>query len=155
MQSLFSFPNPANEHSARIVAAGVVAMCLVIVLFSQMWILIPLAYGFLARVLTGPTLSPLGQLATKVITPKLGLKPKLVPGPPKRFAQGIGATLSMSALLSWTVFDSVLTAKIFVFAILIAASFESFIGFCFGCAIFSILMKIGVIPESVCERCVN
>jgi len=48
---------------------------------------IPLAYGFWARVLTGPTLSPLGQLATRVVAPRLPVEPKLVPGPPKRFAQ--------------------------------------------------------------------
>jgi hypothetical protein len=30
------------------------------------WLLILIALGFLARVVTGPTLSPLGQFATKV-----------------------------------------------------------------------------------------
>jgi hypothetical protein len=55
------------------------------------------AYGFLARVASGPTLSPLGQLATRVIVPRLAAAPRLVPGPPKRFAQGIGATLSVTA----------------------------------------------------------
>ncbi len=94
---LLSFPNPVNEVSARLVAAGVVVMCVVTIAFDQAWILVPLAYGFVARVLTGPTLSPLGQLVTRVITPRLPFAPKPVPGPPKRFAQGIGATLSVSA----------------------------------------------------------
>ena len=155
MQSLFSFPNPVNERSARFVAGGVVIMCLAILIFSQMWVLYLLSYGFLARVLTGPTLSPLGQLVTRVIVPNIKLKPKMVPGPPKRFAQGIGATLSISALIVYLTSGSIVATKIIVFAILFAASFESFIGFCFGCAIFSLLMKIGVIPQSVCERCVN
>src|SRR5205823_14473770 len=58
-----------------------------------------LAYGFVARVLTGPTLSPLGQLVTRVVTPWLGLPPKYVSGPPKRFAQGIGVAFSTTAAI--------------------------------------------------------
>ena len=57
-------------------------------------LLVLLTYGFVARVLTGPTLSPLGQFVTRVLTPRLPFAPKLVPGPPKRFAQAIGAFLS-------------------------------------------------------------
>ena len=90
---LISFPNPVNEVSARIVAGGVVLLCATTLLLDQRLLLIPLAYGFVARVVSGPTLSPLGQLATRVIAPRLPVEPKLVPGPPKRFAQGIGATL--------------------------------------------------------------
>ena len=37
----------------------------------QWWVLVPLVYGFLARVLTGPRLSPLGQFVTRVVTPRL------------------------------------------------------------------------------------
>ncbi|MGH9271283.1 MAG: DUF4395 family protein, partial [Ilumatobacteraceae bacterium] len=59
----------------------------------------PLALGFLARVLAGPTLSPLGQLATRVVAPRLG-RPRLVPGPPKRFAQSIGLALTTAAVAS-------------------------------------------------------
>ena len=36
------------------------------------WLLIPLAYGFWARVLTGPKLSPLAWLAMNVVAPRLG-----------------------------------------------------------------------------------
>ena len=68
-----------------------------LIVLDQPWLTLFLAYGFLARVLTGPTLSPLGQLVTRVGTPRLGLEPRPVPGPPKRFAQGIGATLSVTA----------------------------------------------------------
>ena len=62
--------------------AGVVAItALVALLTSAYWLLIPLAYGFGARVLTGPTLSPLGRFATDVAAPRLG-PPRYVPGPP-------------------------------------------------------------------------
>src|SRR6476646_9361810 len=97
MMSVFSFPNPVNEVSARLVAGGVVVMALAALALHQHWLLIPLAYGFVARVLTGPTLSPLGQLVTRGITPRLDVPTNYVPGPPKRFAQGIGATLTVTA----------------------------------------------------------
>ncbi|MDQ6928656.1 MAG: DUF4395 domain-containing protein, partial [Actinomycetota bacterium] len=96
-QSVFAFPDPVNEVSARLVATGVVVMSLATVGFDLSWMTAVIAYGFVARVLTGPTLSPLGQLVTRVITPRLGVPPKYVPGPPKRFAQGIGAVLSVAA----------------------------------------------------------
>ncbi len=154
MQSLFSFPNPVNERSARLVAGGVVVMCIGVVAFNQMWILIPLAYGFVARVATGPTLSPLGQFVTRVAIPATKWKPKYVPGPPKRFAQGIGAVLSSAAFFAWLVCDTSTPARIITGVILVAATLESVVGFCLGCTIFSWLMKSGIVPESVCEACV-
>ena len=100
-RKLFSFPNPVNELSARLVAGAVVVLAAAALVFDQLWLLIPLAYGFLARVLTGPTLSPLGLLVTRVVTPRLPLPAKYVAGPPKRFAQGIGATFSLAASIAY------------------------------------------------------
>jgi hypothetical protein len=149
---LFSFPNPVNEVSARLVAAGVVAMCAITLAFDQTWVIVPLAYGFVARVLTGPTLSPLGQLVTRVVTPRLPFAPKNVPGPPKRFAQGIGATLSVTALVLATAGETT-AAYVFVAMILVAATLESVFAYCLGCKIFAVLMRLGVIPATVCEEC--
>ena len=98
-RQVFSFPNPVNEISARIVAGGVVLLAAATIVFDQPWLMIPLAYGFLARVLTGPTLSPLGQLSVRVLTPLLDATPRPVPGPPKRFAQGIGLVFSTTAAI--------------------------------------------------------
>lgn len=155
MQELFRFPDPVNEISARLVAAGVVALSLVIVVGNQHWLFAVLAYGFVARVLTGPTLSPLGQLVTRVLTPRIGLPEKLVPGPPKRFAQGIGATLSVTAAVAHFGFGATGLAEILVAMILGAASLEAFAGFCLGCTIFNRLMSIGLIPETVCVVCAD
>jgi hypothetical protein len=60
--SLFSFPDPVDEVSARLVAGGVVLLSLATIVLAQPWLTAVIAYGFLARVLTGPTLSPLAQL---------------------------------------------------------------------------------------------
>src|SRR5205085_10658883 len=82
MSSLLSFPNPVNEKAARVVAGTVLVAAIVILATGAYWLLIPLAYGFWARALTGPTLSPLGRLAQRVIAPHLG-PAKPVPRPPK------------------------------------------------------------------------
>jgi hypothetical protein len=151
--ALFEFPNPVNEVSARLVAAGVVLLCATTLVLDLPLLLVPLAYGFVARVLSGPTLSPLGQLVTRVITPRLPVAAKLVPGPPKRFAQGIGATLSLAALVAHFGFGATGTAQVLVGAILVAATLESAFGFCLGCLVFGGLVRAKVIPQSVCEAC--
>jgi len=152
MRSLFAFPNPVNEVSARLVAGGVVVMALLILLLGWHWVLIPLAYGFLARVLTGPTLSPLGQVVTRGITPRLHVN-KPVPGAAKRFAQGIGATLTVSAVVLHFGLGLTTAADVLVAMVLVAATLESVFAYCVGCKIFALLMRAGVIPESVCEEC--
>lgn len=150
---LFSFPDPVNEVSARLVAGGVVVMALVTIAFDQPWLTAVIAYGFVARVLTGPTLSPLGQLVTRVVTPRLALRPRLVPGPPKRFAQGIGAVLSVSAAVLALGLGLRGAAYALLGALVVAATLEAALGLCLGCRIFALLMRVGVIPAEVCERC--
>ena len=73
-----SFPNPVNETSARLVAAGVVAQAVVFLVVREWWVLVPLAYGFVARVLAGPRFSPLGRVVTQVVTPRLRVGPVLL-----------------------------------------------------------------------------
>ena len=150
---LFSFPNPVNEVSARLVAGGVVILSLIALATQEPWVIAVIAYGFVARVLTGPTLSPLGQLVTKVITPRLGVAERPVAGPPKRFAQGIGAALSVTAAVLAIGFGEQAAANVLLAALVAAATLESVFGYCLGCKIFALLMKAGIVPEEVCERC--
>jgi len=155
VKDLFSFPNPVNEVSARLVAAGVVILTIATIVFVQPVLLVLLAYGFVARVLTGPTLSPLGQFATRVLTPNLPFAPKYVAGPPKRFAQGIGAVLSVGAVIAYFGFGQTTAALVLVGLITVAATLESVFALCLGCKIFALLMRAGLISEEVCERCNN
>ena len=153
MRRLFAFPNPVNEVSARLVAAGVVVMSVAYAASGERWLLVPLAYGFAARVLTGPTLSPLGQLVTRVIAPRLGAAAKYVPGPPKRFAQGIGATFSSGALVAAFGFGASGLARGLVTMIAAGAFSESVFAYCVGCKVFAGLMRLGLIPQSICAEC--
>jgi hypothetical protein len=154
LRSLFSFPNPVNEIAARSVAAGVVVMSTLALVLGIPWLLVPLVYGFWARVLTGPSLSPLGQLATRVVAPALPFEERPTPGPPKRFAQAMGAAMSTAALVVW------LTAGFSVARWVLvpldgAAFLESAFGICLGCRVFAVLMSLGVIPERVCQECAD
>ena len=153
--SLFSFPDPVNEVSARLVATGVVLMGTTAIALDQQWLLLVIAYGFIARVVTGPTLRPLGQFVTRVLTPALPFAAKEVPGPPKRFAQGIGVVFSVTAVVLAFGFGATTAAYVVLGGLVFAASLEAFLGLCLGCKAFALLMKAGVIPAEVCERCNN
>jgi Domain of unknown function (DUF4395) len=150
---VFSFPNPVNEYAARTVAGGVLVMAVAAIAFQQPWILIPLAYGFWARVLTGPTLSPLGQLATRVVAPRLPWGAKPVAGPPKRFAQAVGVAFSTTAVILWFGFGLATATWVVVALLACAAALESVFGICLGCMAFGYLMRAGVIPDEVCVAC--
>ena len=154
IRELLSFPNPVNEKAARVVAGVVLVIVAVTLAAGWYWLLIPLAYGFWARVLTGPTLSPLGRFAKSVVAPRLGGR-KPVPGPPKRFAQGLGAVMSTAAMVLALVAGDHNAARIVLIAFLPAAGLESIFGYCVGCEVFGLLMRAGLIPETVCAECAN
>lgn len=154
-ERLFDFPNPVNEVSARLVAAGVVVMCAGTIVADQPWMTAVIAYGFVARASTGPKLSPLGLLVTRVITPRLPVRERLVAGPPKRFAQSIGAVLTVTAAVLVLGFGQLTAGYAVLAAVLVAATLESVLGFCVGCVIFGGLIRLGLVPEPVCERCAN
>ena len=142
-----------NEKAAR-VAAGVVAVtALAAVSASAYVLLVPLVYGFWARVLAGPRFSPLALFATKIATSRLGA-PHIVPGPPKRFAQGMGAAMTTGAVLALALGAPAVTDALLV-ALVAAATLESAFGLCLGCKIFALLMRAGVVPERVCLECAN
>ena len=154
MNRLFAFPNPVNEKAARVLATAVLITVVVILVTGAYWLLIPLAYGFWARVLTGPTLSPLGWTAQNVIAPRLGDK-KPVPGPPKRFAQGMGAAMATLALVFWLVAGSATATDVVLGLFVVAAGLESIFAYCLGCKVFGLLMSAGLIPDSVCAECAD
>jgi hypothetical protein len=153
MRGLLSFPNPVNETSARLVAGSVAVLAVLTVAFQQGWLIPVLAYGFLARALTGPTLSPLGLLATRVVTPRLRVRHRYAPGPAKRFAQTIGAAFTVTATLLYYAWGMHTAAFVLVGAIAVFASLESAFGLCIGCRAFYLGMRLGLVPPSVCEDC--
>lgn len=157
--AILGFPDPVNEKAARAVAAQVATVAVatlalsVLVSTSWLWLVAALAVGFLARVLTGPTLSPFGQLATRVIAPRLG-RPNLVAGTPKRFAQGMGLVVTSAATATLAAGHPAITQVLLV-ALVLAAGLESIFAVCIGCRTFTLLIRLGVIPEASCVECAD
>lgn len=142
-----------NDKAARVVAGGVALVAVVAVATGWLWLTVALALGFALRVAFGPRFSPLGQVAMKVLAPRLG-EATWVPGPPKRFAQAIGLVLTtVAAVALWlgaSLLATALLGVLFVFATL-----ESVVGFCAGCWVFGQLMRVGLVPPDTCEACNN
>lgn len=128
--SWFRFPAEVNERAARLVAGTVATSIVAAYLTGAAWVLPVLALGFWLRAGFGPRVSPLAKLAVKVAG-HLGA-PVLVPGPPKRFAQLLGAVATTLASLclfaGWAPAGWVIAG-----AVAMLASFESALAACLGC----------------------
>ena len=150
-----TFPHPVNEYAARIVAFFVLILTASIILTDNYFLLFFLLYGFIARTIAGPTLSPMGLLATKVFIPLFNNKTKLVAGPPKQFAQSIGLIFALLSIISYFVLTLPLITNILLIILMFFAGLESIIGFCSGCFMFKYLMKFGLVSQKICDRCNN
>ena len=151
---MLGFPRIVDEVSARMVAAVVAVLGLVALLTGAAWLVAVLAGGFVLRVLAGPRLSPLALLVTKGVRPRLPLAERPTPGPPKRFAQAVGATLTGVAA-GLLLGPGLAAGWWLVGAVVVAATLESALGLCLGCRAFAALMRLGLVPASVCAECAD
>ncbi len=151
VRTAFGFPAVVNEKAARAVAGLVAVVAALALLTGWLWLSAVLAVGFALRVASGPRLDPFGRLATKVIAPRLG-RPVLVPGPPKRFAQAVGLVLTLAATGFLLAGQPVVTTALLA-VLLLFATLESVLGFCAGCSVFGLLMRVGLVPEETCAAC--
>ena len=86
-----------------------------------------------------------------MIAPRLGRE--AVPGPPKRFAQGMGAVMSTAALLLGADRSATTPPPTSCSACSSAAAgLESIFAVCLGCQVFALLMRAGLIPETRVRR---
>lgn len=148
--ALFSFPQQVNERAARLVAA-VVATSAAAAIATQAWWVVPvLAAGYVLRVGWGPKFSPLARFAVAVAPRLWEVRP--VSGAPKRFAQGIGAvvTLAASGLLAGGL---LVPGWALIGVLVFFATLEAALSFCFGCWLYGVLQRAGVIPYEVCTDC--
>jgi hypothetical protein len=154
MTSLLGFPETVDERAARVVAGGVVALGTTSLVTGQPWLLAPVAGGFAARVLTGPKVSPLALLATRVVVPRLPGPARPVPGSPKRLAQAMGFSLSLSSLV--LALKGRRRASRALLGMLIgAASLEAFAGICLACKMFPYLVRLGLANDADCPDCAH
>ena len=151
MGTAFAFPAVVNEKAARAVAGQVAVVTVLALVTGWLWLAPVLAVGFALRVASGPRFDPFGRLATKVIAPRLGA-PVLVPGPPKRFAQAVGLVFTLAAT-GFLVAGVPVVATGLLAVLLVFATLEAVVGFCAGCYVFGLLMRVGLVPEETCAAC--
>jgi stage V sporulation protein SpoVS len=152
---LHRFPRTVDDVTVRVIAAEVLVLAVVALAVRQQWLYGVLALDFVLRSVIGPSVSPLACLAALGIRPRLQARPRPTAGPPKRFAAAIGAVLTTAApvacyALGWDAVTWAIGAIMVVFPLL-----ESAFGLCVGCLVFFALMRVGVIPTSVCEECAD
>ncbi len=148
------YPDVVNENATRIVASSVVLLGVFAILFPNPIVLGILAVSFALRLSYGPKFEPVAFITSRWLVPLLKISFIPTAGPPKRFAQVIGFSFAVAAFAlfhygQWDAYKAVLGVLVFF------ASLESFLGWCAGCFVFGLLMKTGIIPADVCEKCNN
>eukprot|EP00121_Abeoforma_whisleri_P016983 Awhi_evm2s15566 len=200
--NFFSFPNPIVTIDSQ--AQSLVSMFLILLVMtfdlvcffilssnsscSRVFRYLPLVYdpfvyGFLARFACGPRLSPQSFFVLLFLTPLLAkyfpqiFTYDLVPGPPKRFAQLCGFSITLLALVlrisdCYFMSDSFTTDSdffphhiidhplflasigVWFFAACIM-SLNAFLNFCVGCWIYNrVFVKLGL-AKPVCQPKIN
>ena len=61
---------------------------------------------------------------------------------------------SLTALVLALVLGLTTEGYLVLGGLIAAASLEAFAGVCLGCRAFALLMRTGVIPQEVCDRCI-
>ena len=172
-RQFFSFPHPINELDSRLhnLLCALVAALLVCLQYfaavNPLYIGSYLVYGYVVRGLCGPRLDIQGWLVLFVLQPqvdgfKLGrltLASKFVPGPPRRFVQFVGGTITSAALILnsltlsgiWDIGHWIATGLYLTLCVLAMIAF--IFNKCAGCYAFKLLMQFGCIPASTCQQC--
>lgn len=128
-----------DEHAAR-ACAGLVVVLAALSLWEPAAPLIALlAVDFAIRGFGNRRYSPLRWVAKSVVG-LLGLEPKPVYAPPKRFAARIGAAMTVTATLLH-VAGLPTAAAVVTVMLIVAASLEAFIGFCLACWVYPFIWK--------------
>ncbi|MDZ4727378.1 MAG: DUF4395 domain-containing protein [Leptospira sp.] len=148
------YPEVVNENATRIVASTVVILGLISLFFPNIITLGILLFGFTARVTYGPKFEPFALITSRYLVPKLGISFIPTAGPPKRFAQLIGFIFALTSIILFQL-DLFHIYRIVLSILVFFASLESFVGWCAGCFFFGLLMKVGIIPKEICEKCNN
>jgi len=149
LQSLiqkWSFPEVVNGNAARVVG-GAVALGAVGIIATGAYALLPvMAFGFFLRVLSGPKLSPLALLATRVVVPLFGVPVVPVAGAPKRFAQVVGLVFTALASGFALGLHQPRVADGLLGVLAICAGLEASVDFCLGCKVYAFLIIRGWVP---------
>lgn len=153
MARISRFPSIVDDVTVRLIAAVVLLLGTVALAAHQWWLYAVLAVDFMLRAGWGPSASPLARLVQQ-LRPRVSAAPRYTAGPPKRFAAAIGAVLTTAATALWLAGTTLPVVAIGVVMVVFPA-LEALAGICVGCLAFGWLIRLGVIPESVCVECAD
>ena len=148
------FPNIVDDVTVRLIAGGVLLLAVVALAAHQWWLYAVLAADFVLRAGWGPSASPVAIVVNRWVRPRVPAAPRYTAGPPKRFAAAIGAVLTAAATVLWLAGAGTPVVVIGVVMVVFPA-LEALAGVCVGCIVFGWLMRLGVIPESICLECAD
>ena len=148
------FPNIVDDVTVRLIAGVVLVLAVGALAFHQWWLYAVLAVDFVLRSGWGPSTSPVARFVQRFVRPRVTQQPRYTAGPPKRFAAAIGAVLTVAATVLWLA-GTTLPVVLIGIVMVVFPALESIGGICVGCVVFGWLMRLGVIPESVCVECAN
>jgi len=148
------FPIFIAENRVRGIAALVFLVAVSALVLRSPWFTLFLAIDFATRALLTPKASLIGIISGKLIAPVIRKKRNPVPFRPKRFAAIIGLALSIAGFL-FALFEIYIGLYIVIGALAVFSALEAFAGFCAGCKMFAILMRLHIIPLDSCPECEN
>jgi hypothetical protein len=149
------FPRVVDDVTVRLIASVVLVLAIVALALHQWWIYPVLAVDFLLRTVFGPKASPVARAVQRFVRPRVSALRRPTPGPPKRFAAGIGATLTCVAAALWVLGVASPVVVSIAVVMIVFPALESILGLCVGCKAFGILMKLGVVPHEICLECAD
>lgn len=153
------WPESVDDVTVRVTAAIILLVVVTAVATQQWWLFVPLFADFLARTIRGPRWGVTSRLAA-LVRRRITVAPRPTASAPKRFAAGIGAT--MTGLASLALAATLLTdatwpivALWLIGAIMtLFPALEAILGLCVGCKLFALLARFGVVDPDLCVDCV-
>jgi hypothetical protein len=132
-----------NENRVRLTALWVLILVLASFVINALPIFIFLAVDFFLRAFNFGKFSPLNILSGFVVK-QFKIPNKPIDQAPKRFAAGVGFVLSvLVTILLLAQFPKTVLILTIVFASF--AFLESFLSFCAGCYVYTILLRLKII----------
>ncbi|KAG2443533.1 hypothetical protein HXX76_001885 [Chlamydomonas incerta] len=169
--TLFHFPEAVDNRIVRLNGFWTFVICLLVAIYYKdtgaHWVMGGLMVEYVARFIGGSNASALGAFSSLItafadvlfILGVANFKPKFAAGPPKQFAALCGVMFSTLAFFFYLMHVHEEKLNIvglsFTCALGAAALMESAIDFCLGCWMFGLMIKFGLVKDSVYQTFIN
>lgn len=132
-----------NESKVRIIAFMVLLLAVAFLVTNSWLVIALLLFDFILRAFNYNSYSALG-IISGVVVKQFKFKNKPVDRAPKRFAAIVGVVFSTLILVA-LIADLLTISKIITVVLIVFAALESFVGFCAGCYVYSLLKRLKLI----------